>query len=96
MIDNLREDLSNIWNGLSNQWKATIRTGWQSVVGAFLVGLLALLGSVTNLVNGGDVDLWQEASNAARLFALASLGALSGVVAFVMNRNDPPQYGDDR
>ena len=85
-------DLRRIWAGLSNRWKATLRTAWQSIVGAFLVGLLALLASMTDLLGGGDVDLVEEASNAARLFGIAALGALSGVVAFVMNRNDAPEY----
>ena len=86
------DDIRNVWAGLSDRWKATLRTAWQSIVGAFLVGLLALLASMTDLLGGGDVDLVEEASNAARLFGIAALGALSGVVAFVMNRSDPPSY----
>lgn len=95
MIDNLKEDLANVWAGLSDRWKATLRSTWQSIVGAALLGVLVLLSAATNLLNGGDVDLLAEASNAARLFALALLGGFTGVVTFAMNRKDAPKYGSD-
>lgn len=87
--------LDRWWAGLSDRWKATLRTAWQSIVAAFVLGLLAMLASVTDLVSGEPIDLVQDASNAARVFALAALAALTGIVTFASNRHDPPRYGPD-
>jgi hypothetical protein len=87
-----------VWyDGLSHQWKATLRTALQTILGALSLIVVALLASLTNIVSGQDVDIVQDLSNAGRAAALVLLGLASSVWAFIMNRakgepESPPEF----
>jgi hypothetical protein len=90
------------YQSLSHQWKATIRTALQTMLGALSLVVVALIASLTNIVSGQDVDLVQDLSNAGRAAALVLLGLASSVWAFIMNRAKgdsdelpPPDPPDD-
>jgi hypothetical protein len=74
--------------GLSDQWRATIRTAWQSFVGGLLVIILMLINSASDWISGDEVDFIQELSNAGRGVALLMLTTLTGLVTYFMNRGD--------
>jgi hypothetical protein len=73
------------YKGLSHQWKATLRTALQNVLGALSIFVVAMFASLANMISGETVDLVQDASNAARLSLLALLSVASGLWAYIMN-----------
>ncbi len=75
------------FNGLSDQWKATLRTALQNVLGALSLFVIGMIGSLTNILNGQAVDLVADINNYARISGIAMLGAASAVWAFIMNRS---------
>ena len=81
-------DRIKMWyRGLSDRWRATLRTAWQSAIGVGLTFLLGLLTVATNLVDGGTLEeAISDTSNLARLMALGFISILSSLVAFAMNR----------
>lgn len=79
--------IRNWWDGLNAQWKATLRTSFQTFVGVIFTGALALLAKTQDWINGGVVDWTQEASNFGRLIATGFVAAISGLVAYFMNRS---------
>lgn len=76
------------WYGrLSDQWRATLRTAWQSFVGVVITFLIGLLAVATDVINGGALDdAIADTSNLARLAVAAIISILSSVLAFGMNR----------
>lgn len=77
----------NTWFArLSDQWRATLRTAWQSLVGGFLFIVLSLLTDVSEWVNGGDVEIVTELSNAARGVTLLVITFFTSLTTYYMNR----------
>jgi hypothetical protein len=79
--------VKNWYHNLSNQWKATLRTFIQNVLGAVSIFVVGTILTLTNMLNGQAVDLVADLSNYARLSLVALLGAASALWAYVMNRN---------
>lgn len=76
------------YRGLPDQWRATLRSAWQSVLGTVGLFLLGALAVATDLLSGGTAeDAVTDLSNLARLAVVAIVGILSGLVTFVMNRS---------
>lgn len=72
---------------LPDQWRAALRSAWQSVVGTFLAFLLGLLALAADVVGGGTLDdALTGTANLAKIAILAIIGILSGLVSFGMNR----------
>ena len=90
------EDMKNIWNNLSNQWKATLRTFAQSIIAAFTITVLGLLNVVLNWLNGSEVNWYEDISNVARIGAIALISSMTAVVTWIWNRvSTPPIYDGD-
>jgi hypothetical protein len=86
--------LKNFYAGLSDQWKATLRTAWASLTGSVLLLLVTLLGSATDFLNGEKVDLVQELSNFGRAVGLLLVTFCTSLITFYMNRgNRGARYG---
>jgi polyferredoxin len=70
----------------SDQWKATLRTAWASLMGSFILLVLTLFGSATDWLNGEKVDLVQEMSNFGRALGLLLITFFTSLMTFYMNR----------
>lgn len=78
--------MKNWYNGLSDQWKATLRTGWQNFLGTVLALVLFILVKATDWINGGVVDWSAELNNAGKLLVIAVITVLTSIVTYVQNR----------
>jgi len=78
--------LKNWFASLSDQWRATLRTAWQSLLGGFLAIVLVLINSAIGWVNGEEVDLLADLSSAGKALMLLLLTAMTSIVTFWMNR----------
>lgn len=92
------------YRDLPDQWKATLRSAWQYLVG--IVGTLALgsLAIATGLLNGGTLEqAITDASVALKAAGVAVLTLAGSIVTFWMNRGNkgahysppdpPPHFG---
>jgi hypothetical protein len=85
--------LKLLWHALKPRSQAAIRTAGQTIVSGFLAMALALIAAVSTSLSGIQaIDLAQVASIAAVGFVLTILGALSGLISFLMNRNSGVHY----
>lgn len=85
--------MSNWYNNLSNEWKASIRTFGQTVIGGVIVAVLGLLNSALNWLNNQPVDLYSDLSNASKALGIVVVGAVVSFVTFVWNKvGKPAQY----
>lgn len=80
--------MKNWYNKLSDQWKATIRSGIQAAVGTVLTGVLALFLKAQSWVDGGLVDWSQALSNFGRVIGTAVITFFTGLVTYFMNRGN--------
>jgi hypothetical protein len=87
------QKIKSWYHGLSDQWRATLRTFMQSVVGGVLVAALSLLNSVLNLLNNQPVDLAEDLSNASKALGIVVVSAVISLVTFVWNKvGTAPKY----
>ena len=81
--------IKNWYNGLSNAWKAALRTAGQSFLAALGLFLVAGLNETVDLLNGGSLEeSVNDMSNAGRVFALAVISVATGLVSLFFNRGD--------
>jgi hypothetical protein len=78
--------MKNWYDNLSNEWKASIRTFGQSLVGGLLVALLGLLNSALNWLNNQPVDLYKDLSNISKAFGIVVVSAVISFVTFIWNK----------
>ena len=75
------------YRGLSDQWKATLRSAWQGIIGAVGVLVLSILAEAQDLLEGGELThSLDHLSIAAKAFASALVGVGTGIVTYWMNR----------
>lgn len=73
---------------LSDQWRATIRSSLQAAGGTILTGVVALLLTAQDWVDGDAVDWAQEMSNFAKFILTTIITLLTGLLTYFMNRGD--------
>jgi TRAP-type C4-dicarboxylate transport system permease small subunit len=82
-----------LWHVLKPRTQAALKTAAQTMISGFLAMVLALTAALSTSLSGlQPIDLVQAASIAAVGFMLTVLGALSGFVSFLMNRNSGIHY----
>ena len=85
MIDDLRMN----WRLLPDQWKAALRSAWQAVLAAVLVQALIVLEELQSAVLGdSSVDIGATLLDSGRLVLSAMIAAITGLIAWRMNRGD--------
>ena len=96
------DDLKMNWRLLPDQWKAALRSAYQAVLAAVFVQLLVVLDALQAAVLGdASVDIVATFLDAGRLVLSAAIAAVTGVVAWRMNRGGrgatyPPPPGPAR
>lgn len=82
------DDLKMNWRLLPDQWKATLRTAWQTFLGVVVLQVLALLDVLLSLVQGEPgIDLRAELVDAGRIITGAAIVTSAGVITFLQNRS---------
>jgi hypothetical protein len=92
-MTNIIFQLKMLWHVFTPRTQAALKTAFQTVVSGSLAMALALIAALSASLSGlQPVDLVQAASIAAAGFMLTVLGALSGFVSYLMNRNSGVHY----
>lgn len=74
--------------GLSDQWRAVLRSTWQTMTGFVAVFVLAGLAEAVDLLNGGTLEeTLTDLSVAAKALMVGLVGVANGLVALYMNRS---------
>jgi hypothetical protein len=77
----------NRYRRLSDQWKATLRTAAQSVIGFTGLFVLAALNEAVGLLSGGSIeDAMTNLSTAGTALLIGMVGVATSIVTFAMNR----------
>jgi ABC-type transport system involved in cytochrome c biogenesis permease subunit len=77
------------FNNLSDKWKASLRTAWQSLMAAVAVLVIAALKEAGDLLNGGLLaDSVDDMTAAARILGFGVITITTGLVSLFMNRGD--------
>lgn len=87
IIQRTRQRLTEWYHDLSDQWKATLRTSFATVIGSIGLCVLAILNTALNVVNTGNVDVIGDMANAGRVLVTSLLSVAVGLVTFAMNRH---------
>jgi hypothetical protein len=80
--------LKSRYLGLSDQWRATLRSTWQTATGMVAVFALAAFAEAIDLLNGGTLEeTLVDLSIATKALLIGLVGIANGLVALYMNRS---------